>query len=51
LELLGEYGLSLRGDRSFLTDLGEVNREHLGTVVVHQVHLLSASDNYERVGT
>jgi hypothetical protein len=28
-----------------------VNREHLGGVVIHQVHLLSAVNNYERVET
>jgi hypothetical protein len=30
---------------------GEVNREHLGRIVIHQVHLLSAVNNYERVRT
>src|SRR5215469_6060995 len=27
--------------------LGEVNREHLGRVVIHQVHLLSAVNDHE----
>lgn len=31
------------------TDLGAVNRDHLGSVVIHQVHFLSVGNNYELV--
>ncbi len=43
--------LSLRGDRSFLTYFGEMNREYLGTIVIHQIHFLSVGNDYERVRT